>query len=60
MTHILDLTLPNFNPLVQQASQSLPNIPPFYPCFVGPASPSPADACCMQGSYRVLEPWKTP
>ena len=46
MTHAL--TLPNCSPLTQTtASHSIPNIPPFYPCFLIPESPSVAIVCCV-------------
>ena len=45
-THVL--ALPNYNPLDQTtASHSLPNIPPFYPSLIVPASPSRAIVCCV-------------
>ena len=41
-------TLPNCNPLAQTAaSHSLPNIPPFDPSLIVPASPSLAVASCV-------------
>ena len=46
-THVF--VLPKYdNPLAQTAvSHSLPNIPPFYPSFIVPASLSLAVACCV-------------